>query len=311
MMKKTLQTIPIFLPAIPVFFVLHGYLENLGYIHPGDAVLLAGIYVLASLLTFGFFYLMYRHTAKAALAAGFTLAFYFFFGALHDFLKAHCQPLSHYAVVLPAFLVAAAVWFIWLRRRRRPLSTLVFYLNLLFLIYLVIDGIAVSMPLARPGATKNGWASRDTIGLTPYTGRARPDIYFLIFDAYSSSLALRDYYHYDNSDFDRFLTSRGFHIQGASMSNYKYTILSMPSILNMGYLVGLRDVKGGAGPEYQYLSDLIRDNQLMGWLHGNGYNIVNCSIFDLRGQPSPVEESLLPLQTRLITTQTFYARFYR
>ena len=49
----------------------------------------------------------------------------------------------------------------------------------------------------------------------------------------------------------------------------------------------------------------------MDWLHSIGYDIVNCSIFDLHGHPSPITESLLPLQTRLITDQTFYSRFYR
>jgi len=153
-------------------------------------------------------------------------------------------------------------------------------------------------------------ASNSTITYTPYAG-PKPDIYFLIFDAYSSSLALKEQYHFDNGDFDRFLTEKGFHIQRESFSNYKYTILSMPSILNMEYLGQLRDVKGGPVAEYYYLSDLIKDNDLMYWLGTTGYDIVNCSIFDLRGHPSPITESLLPLQTRLITDQTFYSRFYR
>jgi hypothetical protein len=79
----------------------------------------------------------------------------------------------------------------------------------------------------------------------------------------------------------------------------------------MCYLDKLKDVSGGPVEEYYYLSDLIRDNELMEFLQSLGYDIVNCSIFDLHGNPSPVEESLLPLKTRLITDQTFYSRFYR
>ena len=41
-MKNNLRTIPLFVFLFPIFFVLHGYRENLGYIHPGEAVLLAG-----------------------------------------------------------------------------------------------------------------------------------------------------------------------------------------------------------------------------------------------------------------------------
>ena len=83
------------------------------------------------------------------------------------------------------------------------------------------------------------------ITFSPYTGAEKPDIYFLLFDAYTSSLGLKENYQYDNSGFDRYLAQKGFHIQRASRSNYKYTILSMPSIFNMCYLDRLKDVRGG------------------------------------------------------------------
>lgn len=311
-MRKFLQTNPIFIFLIPLFFVLHGLRENLGYIHPGDACLLAVIYLLGSAIVFGLAFLFYRNATKAALAAAFLLAFYFFFGALHDFLKTIARPLSRYAVLLPAFLTAAAAWIIFLRRSGRSFQSWVFYLNSLFLIYLIVDGTTILLKSTGQDRDRHRIAASATpTGFTPYTGAAKPDIYFLLFDAYTSSLGLKDNYHYDNSGFDRFLTGKGFHIQTASRSNYKYTILSMPSILNMCYLDRLKDVKGGPVEEYYYLSDLIRDNELLDWLHSIGYDIVNCSIFDLHGHPSPIAESLLPLQTKLITDQTFYSRFYR
>jgi hypothetical protein len=309
-MKNRLQTIPFFVFLIPIFFVLHGYRENLGYIHPGEAILLAAVYLIGSAIVFGLTLLYYRNMAKAALATGFLLVFYFFFGAIQDFLKAYLHPLSRYAIIVPALATTAVIWLIYLRRTRRVFPQWCFYLNCLFLIYLLVDTTGIL--LASPDSPNRHpiAASNSTPAFTPYKG-PKPDIYFLIFDAYTSSLGLRQQYHYDNSDFDRFLTENGFHIQYASRSNYKYTILSMPSILNMCYLDNLKAVKGGPVQEYYYLSDLIRDNEVMDWLHSIGYDIVNCSIFDLRGHPSPITESLLPLQTRLITDQTFYSRFYR
>ena len=307
---KNLRTIPFFVLLLPVFFVLHGYHENLNYIHPGEAILLTGVYLIGSATLLGLAFLFYRNTAKAALASGFLLSFYFFFGAFQDFLKAHLHPLSRYAVILPAFGIAAIALIIFLRRTHRPFLQLFFYLNSLFLLYLLFDSAAILLASSESSGRHRITASNTPITYAPYTG-PKPDIYFLIFDAYSSSLALKEQYHYDNGDFDRFLTEKGFHIQRESFSNYKYTILSMPSILNMGYLDKLREVKGGPVAEYYYLSDLIKDNDLMYWLGTTGYDIVNCSIFDLHGHPSPITESLLPLQTRLITDQTFYSRFYR
>lgn len=311
-MKKILQTSPIFVFLIPLFFVLHGFRDNLGYIHPGDALLLAGIYLLGSVIIFGFTYLFYRNATKAALAAAFLLAFYFFFGALHDFLKTVARPLARYAILLPAFLAAATAWIIFLRRSGRSFQSWVLYLNSLFLIYLVVDATTILVNSASHDRDRHRiTASSTPLAFSLYSGTAKPDIYFLLFDAYTSSLGLKENYHYDNSDFDRFLTGKGFQIQSASRSNYKYTILSMPSILNMCYLDQLKDVRGGPVEEYYYLSDLIRNNDLLDWLHSIGYDIVNCSIFDLHGHPSPIAESLLPLQTKLITGQTLYSRFYK
>jgi hypothetical protein len=310
--EKILKTIPLFVFLLPLFFVLHGYLENLGYIRVGEALLLAGIYGIGAGIVFLLLLLLYKHPAKAALAAVFLLAFYFFFGALHDFLKAHLRPVSRYVILVPVFLLTAVAWGLFLQRTNRSFHRWFFYLNSLFLLYIAIDGAEVLLPTGRHNHNSGrAAASGDTITYTRYTDTAKPDIYFLLFDAYTSSLALKEQYHYDNGDFDRFLLQKGFHIQQASRSNYKYTILSMPSIFNMCYLDKLKDVRGGPVEEYYYLSDLIRDNELMGFLHSLGYDIVNCSIFDLHGNPSPVEESLLPIKTRLITDQTFYSRFYR
>jgi hypothetical protein len=309
-MKNSLQTIPFFVFLIPIFFVLHGYRENLGYIHPGEAILLSGVYLIGSAVLFGLTFLYYRNIAKAALATGFLLAFYFFFGAVQDFLKAYLHPLSRYAIIVPAFCIAAIAWVVFLRRTRRDFPQWFFYLNCLFLLYLLVDSTEILLASPESPDRHRITASNPTLTFTPYNG-PKPDIYFLLFDAYTSSLGLKENYHYDNSGFDRFLTAKGFRIQYASRANYKYTILSMPSILNMGYLDKLKNVKGGPVAEYYYLSDLIKDNDLMYWLGAAGYDIVNCSIFDLRGHPSPITESLLPLQTRLITDQTFYSRFYR
>ncbi|HTR31010.1 MAG TPA: sulfatase-like hydrolase/transferase [Puia sp.] len=309
-MKRLFRTIPLFVALIPLFFVLHGYRENLGYIHPGEAILLAAVYLLGSALIFASCLVLFRDVSKAALAAGAVLMFYFFFGALQDFLKAHVHTLSRYSFVVPAILVATISWIVFLKRTKRSFPRLIFYLNCLFMIYILVDGVLTVSAQKRASGYEGAHASRDTIRFSTFDGPKR-DIYFLIFDAYASSKCLREQYHYDNGDFDRFLANKGFHIQTASRANYKYTILSIPSILNMCYLDRLKDVKGGPVAEYYYLSDCIKDNELGSWLQSTGYDIVNCSIFDLRGHPSPITESLLPLQTRLITDQTFYSRFYR
>ena len=64
----------------------------------------------------------------------------------------------------------------------------------------------------------------------------KPDVYFLVLDAYSGDITLEQDYNYDNSEFKTELKNRGFVVQKPSYSNYPNTEFSMPSIMNMVYL---------------------------------------------------------------------------
>lgn len=138
----------------------------------------------------------------------------------------------------------------------------------------------------------------------------RPDIYFLLLDEYTSSIALEKYYGFKN-DLDSFLLTRGFHIQKNSRSNYNFTVLSMASMLNLSYIEGLHNnmlltpdiMKKG------YL--LINENEMFKFLNKQGYKTFNYSIFTLKGSPSPFHQTFLPLNTELITSATLSHRLQR
>ena len=138
----------------------------------------------------------------------------------------------------------------------------------------------------------------------------KPDIYFLLFDEYASSLSLKENYGFAN-DLDGFLTDRGFQVQKKGYSNYNYTQVSMASILNVGYINGIRNNAMLTVDDMGYCTQLIKNNEVVKFLSRQGYNIVNYSVFDLVGNPSPVKQTLLPLKTRLITDNTVFGRIYK
>jgi len=88
-MKPRLLHIPFFPFLLPVFFVLHGFVENFLYVRLVDCLTLTGIYLVAALLVLGFFRIFLKNNTKAALMAGFVLSFYFFFGVFHALLHDH------------------------------------------------------------------------------------------------------------------------------------------------------------------------------------------------------------------------------
>src|SRR6478752_3521061 len=88
---QTLRKYAWFLLLLPVFFVLHGSVENFGFVGAKDCMVLCLYYLLITGLMWGAFYLLYKNWMKAALFTFFSMSFNFFYSAVHDFLKTNVQ----------------------------------------------------------------------------------------------------------------------------------------------------------------------------------------------------------------------------
>lgn len=312
-MLKPIRTQPLFLWLLPVFFVVHGVLENFGFIPFGDAALLCASYLLASAVLAGLFYLLFRSFLKAALMAALCMGIFFGFGAIQDFIYTHWEKsvLGKYSVLLSGIgtILIIAAWN--LKKRKAGVSKLVAFLNVLLLVYLIVDAVSI---VVRAGNEKNPnlsvFAAGRPTNFTPCDTCSKPAIYFLVFDEYASSSSLKERFGFEN-DLDSFLLQKGFSIAVNSQSNYNFTPFSMASILNMDYLKGIPDVNAITVRDYARCNELIRNNQAIMCLNLQGYGILNYSIFDLAGHPSQVNQSFLPLKTRLITSSTLFSRVNR
>jgi Sulfatase len=309
-MIKFIRTQPIYLLLLPMFFVLHGLLENFGFISYKDAAILCLSYFGLTLLIAVFSWFVFRNRTKASLITVTWMGFFFFFAALHEFLKEHGGFLimSRYSVLLSIFFIVFVILFVWLKKVEKPFFRSTMYLNVLLLIYIVVDTTGVIIKSVNPAehrlstygfAKKNQYYICDTC--------AKPYIYFLLMDEYASSLSLKEQYNYDNN-LDTFLQQKGFSIQVHSRSNYNFTPFSMSATLNMSFIAGIEDVKAVSAEDYANCNLLIRDNEAIKFLDAQGYDIINYSVFDLAGHPAMVDQSFLPLKTKLITDRTFFAR---
>ena len=107
----------------------------------------------------------------------------------------------------------------------------------------------------------------------------KPDVYFLLLDAYSGDITLKNDFGYDNSVFYEQLEERGFFVQKNSLSNYPNTELSMPSIMNMNYLDFIPKLQGNESRDMRLSQKILEDNKVMQILYANGYQI-----YSLEGQ---------------------------
>jgi hypothetical protein len=294
----------IFLFLLPVFFVLHGCVENYDYIPLSDALLLTGLYFSVSLIFLFIFRLVYKNFTKAGLAAFLLMAFHFFFGSVYDTLQKLFTGsfITKYSFILPAAAVLFITAFIIIKKSKTNFSRTRLYLNSLFLLLILADTAILTGKIFSSkkiqAALPSGFTICDTC--------QKPDIYFILADEYAGNTELKEKFGFDNSVFLAELTQRKFHTIANSSSNYNYTPFSMASILNMEYLALASKDRGQSDLTYCYES--IKNSTLLRFLQQHNYRLYNYSIFDFEGQPGRRLEKFLPVKTRLITAQTFLSR---
>ncbi len=303
---------PFYVLLLPVFFVLHGYNENYGVIAVSDMLVLLGGYCVAALLLTGLLYLLYRNVAKAAFLAALLFCIYFFFGAIHDFLKLHAGFWHRYSRLLPFFLTVIIITALVLKKTTHRFFRINLFFNGLLLIYILVDTAAIAWKTLHPERNRlSAAAAANKAALLPCDNCAHPDIYFLVFDEYSSTVNLRETFQYNNAALDSFLVKQGFFMQSHSFSNYNFTPFSVASILNMNYINGIAQPDSVGVEDYANCEKLIKNNQVIDFLSARNYALRNYSIFDLADSPSSVEVSLLPVKTKMITEQTLFRRLWR
>lgn len=303
---------PFYILLIPIFFVEHGFLENFGFVDVKDILLLVAIYCFTTLFLFLFFFLFYKkNISKAGLTTAYIMVFCLFYGALQFFLKTHVRIIGKHGTLLTIWIIFFVLLLVYLKKTNKNFHRLTFFLNFLFIIYIGIDAALIIKTYTSPPTDKLSIYFHNNNFSHPVANKnTNPDIYFLLFDEYASSLSLKEQYAFTN-DLDSFLLNRGFHIQSKSHSNYHYTTFSMASMLNMSYIEGLKVNTTLTVEDMNNCANLIKKDKVIDFLSEQGYEIINYSIFDLAGHPTLVSQKLLPLKTRLITDKTLFLKVYR
>jgi hypothetical protein len=310
-MNKVFRTIPFYCLLLPLFFVLHGFRENFGHIPAGDASLLALYYIAAVLVTAGAIYLFYRNILKTAFITAVLFCIYFFFGAIHDFLKDHAPAfMSRYRFLFGLFLVALSGVIVYCAYTKSKLTRITFFLNLLLVIYISVECFRLLLTTFDRGGNMEQPLALGNNSLKDCPSCVKPDIWFIVFDSYASSASLKSYFEFYNP-LDSILLGKGFSIQRMSRSNYNLTPFSIASILNMSYVENFSEPAKPRAEDYLQCNMLIRKNIVTRFLAKQGYSIINYSVFDMEGNPTRVNKTFLPLKTNLITENTLYGRVAR
>lgn len=281
-----LKNFPFHFILLLLFFLLHGYSEYVGLIPFTDLLI---FFLAAAAISFVLFFIFGRGI-KAGLTTTLILLFYLFFGAVKDALHAR------YIILLPLMLLVVAFAIIYLKRTRRTFFTLTLFINLLLIIYLVVDIAAIAFKKPNPVTALQSFAPCNTC--------FRPDIYLIILDEYTGSDQLQSYFHFNNQPFANALRQRGFYVAAHPSSNYSATAVSVASLFSMNYLPAFhRPITAG---DYTLAEKAIDQSAVMQFLEQSGYQFLNHSILNLRRQPGRFTTDLMPMRLKLITAKTLW-----
>jgi len=297
---------PYHIVLLPLFFVFHTANTHWLFIGIAGQLYLAALYASTAVVLFLLLFLWFKSKNKAGVIILILLLINFYFSEIHKMLRANHPALFIYRYVFVVPLLVLTVIFLTFSvyRSRSSFMQLTRYLNILFLFLFIAELATIAIRSYRLKGTTVA-AINDT-SLSICDTCRKPDIYFLLFDEYSSSLSLREDYHYDNDFLDTFLVQSGFKILTRSKSNYNITNFSVASITNMSYL---RIPKPDAVTSIDYFqaAALIHGNRLCNYLDSIGYKIENYSLFDIGSSPPTVHYLFTSTPAEIIKSKTFIA----
>lgn len=302
-MKRKLENKPYFIILMGIFYLLsltdqfYPILKAGDLLHPVFLLLIAINILLYITLTF-----IFPKLLRYALLLLYLQTVYFFYGPIQLFLKNNLTFLSHYRYLLPLLLVIALLLYFILRKPTASFSRHYLYLNTLLLILILMETGKVAIKNSNNERLLTMQKEDPIVRAAICDTCSKPDIYFIIFDGYSATRTLKQYWDYDNSHLDSFFRQHGFYYASQSKSNYNFTPYSLGSILNMDYHASSPDkidifqfCKGAATIKYNRVCEILKKNN---------YTIINQSFFPIFNDKPALDISYAASEKKLFFSQT-------
>ncbi|RTL60200.1 MAG: hypothetical protein EKK37_04995 [Sphingobacteriales bacterium] len=301
---------------LPVFFMLH--VNNFYYgLIPGDIMVRHSFaYTALTISVFLFAQFYYRDLVKSCLFSFIALGYFFGFGSVKDFLaESHTlSRLSSYRLMLPLVFIMLLSLLIYLKKSSRSFNRLTTFLFIAISVNLIIELVFLTKNIVNKNDIKNDLGDPELTmvkNFTPCDTCVQPDVYFILFDEFTSSRCLKQYWNYSNDTLINYFRDNHFFVSEKSHSNYSFTTFSLPCTMEMQYLnlppgyteAGAIDLARG-----QYT---LFNNAVVNIFEKQGYIFHNYSIFDMKNHPAYNGIYFDKLTDLFISDETLFGRTMR
>ena len=276
-MKRILKHLPIHSFLIGLYVIIFIFAHNMDKTTFSSTYRSMGIELVVSIILFGISYLIFRSGRKAGIFSTLVLVGFFTYGISYNYLEALYYkgywPFSHiHRFLIVVYCLRYTFLLIVLYRSQRPHYNLNYILNVFVLVL-----FALNIPIALISFKKentndqrsNPYLAINNLGYQNIStaDSSFPDIYYIILDGYAEEKTLQEFYSDAKPVLYNYFRGKGFYIADSSRANYPFTVSSLSSSLNMGYL-DAKDIN--AIPH-----ELIRSNTVNHVFKKAGYRVVN------------------------------------
>jgi len=273
--KKSIIVHPFLFALYPVLFL---FSFNIQLVSPEEIILPAIVIILISFGIWIVLSLLLKNYKKAGMIVSLGLVLFFLYGHIYNVIGNFINDdaiLSH-VFLLSLFITIFGVGTYFFIKTKKKLDNITKIVNVIAISLVGLSLVNVGMYYIDESNSEDFLIQENEVNLTTNTNENNyPDIIYLLFDGYSGYTTLKEYVDFDNQEIIDFLTDQGFYVAEKSYSNYPWTRVSIPSILNMDYMHYQADELGKDLKDRKVLAELLNNNKVMEHLKSKGYTIYN------------------------------------
>lgn len=298
-----------FIPLLVViYFFVHFSLDYFYFLQPVQVLFsfLKYFFIIAAVFLAG--YKIFSNKEKFILAFSSMLFIFLFFGSITDtaakyklinpVTNIYIKPVLIFLVII--LLIGLVVVLINMALTRRFLLFWMIYCS-------VLTGFDISRFIILEKKEKKYLAPAAAITIPLMA--AKPEIFFLVFDMYTSDSIYRRHFNYQNPLSD-FLRKKEFYVTGNARALYYETYYSLASTLNLQPLQFYEDSSIEKYKKVLISIKSMRDPALVNALDRSGYEFRNYSVFNISNQQTQLQYNLNFHLANILTSNTFFNRIY-
>lgn len=262
--------------AIVLYPITFIYSQNIEEISLLSLLPLAGKFLLVAFIAFAVFGGMTRSLARTFFLTVISLLFIMNFKRIEAVLSFIIPAIKYWHVLT---VMAIILVYAYLKVRNEEII-----LSFSKVIVLVVWGlIAWNILRCIPAMIRQEQQIENTDSSSISENTQMPNIYYLVFDEYSSINFMRKYYNYDNTPLATELEEKGFDVSYSSSNEAYVTQICMTNNLNMDFLFDM-SMHNNAELTSQ-ITEKRYNNLVFEILRANGYQIIGIGHPEFYGLP--------------------------